>query len=169
MANPFSLLGLTEFEKGPGKATDNFTSLGDGEAKIIGYIDLSSSAPKADVVLAPITIKTGATGWVAGDQCSLKLLVAEETGQFTDGILHTVNTDISASLIEAITLDTIDTEVVSTEYVFDRISIAAELENGSRIPRHIAIVLHNEAAAVGADLSATAGDHYARYDVVSWV
>ena len=58
--------------------------------------------------------------------------------------------------------------VVPVTYYFDQVNLARILGNGSKMPSHVAIVLLNNAAAIGADLSATAADHYARHRLVTW-
>ncbi len=169
MAAPFSYSAEAQFSKGPGQTTDNFTSLGDGEAKIIHQGSLGSAY--ADVLVAPIKLTTDAGGWAAGDTCSLYLLVAEDgaTGFYTDGIDETSNLDIATSLVEAKHIATIKTEAASTAYYFDEFALSSILGNGSKMPSEFALVLKNGAAALGANLSATAADHYARYRTVSWV
>ena len=162
MANPYTLGSRTALSKGPGESQDNFTALGDGEAKIIGVVDLSSGAPFADFILEPMKLITDAAGWATGDTMELLLLQAEDTGaDFTDGVDETSNADISSSLVEAISLGAILTEANSTTYYFDEIKLSNFI--GFNMPSHIAIVLRNNAAGAGADLSATAGDHFARY------
>lgn len=172
MANPFVLGALGVFTKGPGETQDNVTSLGDGEAKIIHVAELTALAGadvKADVILEPLRIKTGAANWIANDTCSLYLLVAEDaTGDFTDGIDETSNVDISASIVTAAHIATIATEANTTTYYFDRVNLSQVLGIGSKMPSQVAIVLWNKAATAAADLSGVVTDHNAGQRILSW-
>lgn len=167
MTNPFTRVAIAEFDHGPGKATDNLTSLGDDEAKHLGQVDFSAEVFH-DAVVAPVRIKTGAVNWAAGDTCSLYLIASEDgsTGVWTDGWVEATNTD-QAALIETMTLvETIATEVNATSYYFDEFSIQDIL---GYMPTYWALVMKNNAVAAAADLSSTAADHYAKYSAIKYV
>lgn len=156
MSNPFTRGDLTELSK-----KSNITSLGDGEAKVIGYWDLSAQVFK-DVEVSVITIKTGTGTWGAGTLAELYIAIAEDAaGNFTDAIDETADTDQASKITECVLASAIEIAAASTTYYFNAFSIAQRLGRSS-MPSHIALVLKNGSGTAADDLSATAGDHIAK-------
>ena len=162
MANPFTRNALTELS-----LKTNITSLGDGEAKVIGLFDLSASVFK-DVDVAPIKITTGTGTWGANAMAKLYIAVAElATDPFTDNIDETSSADQASLITECTLADQIEIAAASTAYYFDGFSIASKLSRAT-MPSHALLLLKNDSATAADDLSAAAGDHIAKASTIAF-
>jgi len=156
MSNPFIRGTLTELSK-----KTNMHTLGDGEAKVIGYWDLSAQIFK-DIEVSVIKVTTGTGTYGAGTLAELYIAIAEDAaGNFTDAIDETADTDQASSIVECTLAEAIEIAAASTTYYFDAFSIAQKLGRSS-MPSHVALILKNSSATAADDLSATSGDHIAK-------
>lgn len=165
MSNPFILGTLTELSK-----KSNMTSLGDGEMKVIGYYDLTSSGPFRDVEIDTIVTKTGTGTWAAGELAEVYIAWSEDataSGTFTDDIDPTLDTDQAAKLDQCVLAGTVELAAASTVYEIAGFSVAQKLGR-STMPRHIVILLKNGSSTPTEDLSSTAGDHVAKGNTVAF-
>ena len=163
MAAPITRGTLVVFPQGPGETTDNLTSLGDGEAKGLGAID---SGAKADEIIAPIRVKSDAAAWAAGDKVSIYLVHSEDDIVWTDNIDPDATADQAAKILAAHHVQTLPLEANDTELWFREFSLFSEL---GFMPKWWGVVVFNQGVATGADLSATAGDHFAKHAPMNWV
>ena len=163
MANPLTLGTETEFS-----SKSNLHSLGDGEAKPLGDVDCSS-AVYYDAWVSPIRFETDGSGWAAGDTCSLYLIhtlgALTTAAEWTDGIDPDSSTDIASSIIGAKWIQTIPTEANSTRFWFDGFSLRQKL---GFVPYGWTVVVKNGNTTAGADFSATAGDAFAKYRLITY-
>ena len=162
MSNPFVRGTLTELS-----LKTNITTLGDGEAWVIGYWDLSAQVFK-DVEVSVIKITTGTGTWTAGTLAELYIAVAEDAaGNFTDAIDETGASDEAGNITECTLAEAIDISTASTAFYFDAFSIAQKLGRSS-MPSHVALLLKNGSATAADNLSATAGDHIAKARTITF-
>ena len=163
MSNPFTLGALTELSK-----KSNMTSLGDGEMKVIHYVDLSSSGPFRDVEVDTIVLKTGTGTWAAGELAEVYIAFAEDAaGTFTDSIDETSDADQASKLDQCVLAGTVELAAASTTYEIKGFSVAQKLGR-STMPRHVVILLKNASSTATEDLSSTAGDHTAQGNTVAF-
>lgn len=163
MANPFTRNTLTELSK-----KSNITSLGDGEMKVIGYLNLSSEVYR-DVEVDTIVIKTGAGTFGGGEYAEVYLAWAEDAaGTFTDSIDETADTDQASKLDKSVLAGSVEIAAASTTYEISGFSVAQKLGRAT-MPSHLAILLKNGAATAADNLSSTAADHVAKASTIAFV
>jgi hypothetical protein len=156
MANPLSIGALTTFPFGAGAGTDRLTALPSATALGLGTINQSTLLPY-DINIAPIRIKTGASGVSVSGYCRLWLVTSEDGTVWTDGVDPTTATNQASKLITAPLFGGISAAANATTYYFPEFSVASLL---GFMPLYWAVVVENQS---GAALDAVAASFYSRY------
>lgn len=153
--------------RGPGGATgDNLTSLATGVAKGLGALDLGTT-PVPDLLIPPIRIKTGASGFTSSSLFSVYFVACTDTvnGVWTDGIDPDAVTDQASKIVTAPKIAEITVGANSANYYLDWISIAGVFQMMA-LPRWVSLVCKLTSSG---SLTGTAGDHKAQYHILNFV
>ena len=161
MANPLVLGTLTTLPNGPGTGTDNLTALPGATALGLGVLDLSAAAV-FDCLIAPMRIKSGATGTLAAGTFAVWVITSEDNAVWTDGISPTSAADQSAKLATAVQACLIGVTVNATTYYTPEFSLLALL---GFVPRYAAVVGQN---LTGHALDTVAASFYAKSSVTAY-
>jgi hypothetical protein len=156
MASPLAVGSLTTFPQGAGAGGDRLTSLPSATAYGLGSVN-QSAAMQYDNNVAPIRIKTGASGTSATGYCRLWLVTSEDGTVWTDGVDPTVATNQAAKLVTAPLITGIATVANATTYYFPEFTVMSVL--GFQ-PLYWAVVVENQA---GSALDTVAASFYSRY------
>ncbi len=161
---------ILQFPFGPGQATDNLTGLPNLNMKGLGHVG-TAQTDYIDAVVAPIFVRTAAAGVSSTGVIRLFLVTAEEIltpSRFTDGIDPDATSNQITSFGQAVLANQVDVITggggglqVSTTYCFQGFSVNGYL---GYTPTFWAPVILNGS---GAQLSAAASTHYARYTLIT--
>ncbi len=161
MSNPYTRSSIAVFPAGPAQSPDNITSLANNAAKGLGSITVSP-LPASDIIVAPISIKSGASA-VSGS-VSLFLIVSEDGSAWTGGIDPTSASDQATALTALLAADqnfsplqTISFSANATTYYFRWFCLSDLLTN---MPSYASVLVYNQS---GAAFDSTAANHYAKY------
>lgn len=155
MSNPFTRTTAT-WPKGPAQGTDNLTSLASNNAKGLGAVN-PATQPAYDLLIAPLKITTG-TGTSTTGTVSVYLVASEDNTVWPGGINPDSTSDQTAALSTATLLETITANADTTAFYSQKeYSVVGVL---GFMPSYVAIIVQNNS---GATLSATAGNHTAKY------
>lgn len=159
-----------QFSLGPGQATDNLTGLPNLNMKGLGHVGTAATG-YVDAIVSPIFVRTAASGVSNTGAIRLFLVVAEEIltpSRFTDGIDPDATTNQITLLGQASIGNQVDVIngganglQASTVYCFQGFSVKQFL---GYTPTFWAVVILNGS---GAQLSAVASTHYARYTLTT--
>jgi hypothetical protein len=158
------------FPLGPGQAIDNLTGLPNLNLKGLGHVGAAATG-YIDAIVAPIFVRTAASGVSPTGTIRLFVVVAEEIltpSRFTDGIDPDAATNQISALGQATAGNQVDAITgganglqASTSYCFQGFSIKGYL---GYTPTFWALAIMNGS---GAQLSAVATTHYARYTLIT--
>ncbi len=163
MANPLSVASLTTFPNGPGGSPDNVTSLPNGQAKGLGSLGTSVTQYWDDNI-APIQLKSGASGVSASGSVSFYVVASEDGTHWTNGIDPTSASDQSAKLAGLLPLSpALAMTANATTYTYLWFSIASALQ--AAMPSFWSVVIYNQS---GAAFDATAANHIAKHSLISY-
>jgi hypothetical protein len=161
MANPFSVAGVATWPNGPGAGTDNLTALPNNTAYGLGSVGTTTTQYYDDNV-APIKIKSGASGVSASGTASLYLVVSEDNTIFTNGVSPSAQSDQSAAIVLGPPLQQIQVTANGTTYYFREFSLAGVL---FYMPSFWAVVIYNQS---GAAFDGTAANFSAKHSLISY-
>jgi len=159
-----------QFPLGPGQATDNLTGLPNLNMKGLGHVGTAQTG-YVDAVVSPIFVRTAASGVSSTGAIRLFVITAEEIltpSRFTDGI----DPDATTNQITLLGQATVGSQVdvinggasglqAATVYCFQGFSVKSYL---NYTPTFWAVAILNGS---GAQLSAVASTHYARYTLIT--
>lgn len=161
---------LQQFTLGPGQATDNVTGLPNLNLKGLGHVGTAQTT-YVDAVVSPIFVRTASSGVSNTGAITLFIVAAEEIAspsRFTDGIDPDATANQITSLGQATLSNMVDRITGGsnglqngTVYCFQGFSVKSVL---GYAPTFWALVIMNNS---GANLSAVAGQHYARYTLIT--
>jgi hypothetical protein len=158
MANPLSVAALAAFP-----LVSNLQTLPTAQAKGLGSVG-TTLVQYYDDNVAPITIRSGASGVSASGTVSFFLICSEDGTNWTNGINPNATTDQSLALAGLTPLQPILPVVANaTNYIFPEFSVYSIL---GFMPSYWALVAFNQS---GAALDATLANFYARHSLVSYV
>lgn len=161
MSNPLTLASPVTFPKGPGGSPDNLTALAIGQAKALGTLG-TANVQYYDDYVAPIRIRTGASGVDPQGTVDLYLIMSEDNAVWTDAIDPNSGADQAALLITARKIQTIAAGANATTYYFDEFSIASIL---GFVPTFWSLVVKNNTLAT---FDVTVGNFYAKHSLVGY-
>jgi|GEM_PF-2686606 len=162
MSNPFTRGSLTTFPDGPGQVTDNLTALPSNTARGLGAVQLvTTGAPAADCVIAPIQIKSG-TGVSGTGNCFLYIICSEDNTIWDAEVSPSSASDQSGVVPTARLIQQMSVNTDATSYAFNEFSVWSRL---GFIPTWFTVVISNQS---GAALDATSGNFSAKYAVDSY-
>lgn len=156
MSNPFSVQALATLPRGAGAGTDNLTSLASATALGLGAVD-QHTALRYDNNVAPIQIKSGASGTSASGFVSCYLITSEDGTVWTDGIDPNSASNQKSKIATATLVQAIAVVANATTYYFTEFSVATVL---GFEPLYWAVVIDNES---GHALDTTAANFYSKY------
>jgi len=156
MASPLAVGTLTVFPKGATAGTDRLTSLASATALGLGAVN-QSAAMAYDNNIAPIRIKTGASGTSASGYCRLWLVTSEDGTVYSDGIDPDTATNQASKLSTSTLVSAVATIANATTYHFPEFSVMSVL--GFQ-PLYWAVVVENQA---GSTLDTSAASFYSKY------
>jgi hypothetical protein len=162
MSNPLTVAALATFPLGPAMGTDNLTSLASGQAKGLGSLG-ASQVQYYDDNVAPIQIKSGASGVSGTGTVTLYVVVSEDGSNWTNGINPASTSDQSALLGNLVpVVPSLSVNANATTYRFPEFSIYALL---GFMPSFWSVVIYNQS---GAAFDATAANFTAKHSLVSY-
>jgi hypothetical protein len=157
MANPLSVAALTAFP-----LVSNLQNLLNNQAKGLGQLGTAATQYYDDNV-APITIRSGASGVSSSGTVSFYLVCSEDGTNWTNGVNPNATTDQSAGLAGLPPLQPVLGVVANaTNYILPEFSVYSVL---GFMPCFWAIMVLNQS---GAALDATLANFYARHSLVSY-
>lgn len=161
MTNPLTYGSVAVLPNGPAQVTDSLTALASGAAKPLGLLDFSS-APVFDCNIAPMKVKSNASGVSSTGLLTVYVLTSEDNSIWTDGISPTATTDQSAAIAVASVACQINVVANGTTYYTPEFSLFALL---GFMPKYASVMVRNQS---GAALDGTAGNFSAKYMPITY-